>query len=98
MNTAIINWNSNVPKIAIVFDSNNQFTFFDQLLHNELRDFGIYIPEGLRDQYENKKYVTLPDPIKSNTPAIKQFRKAFDEIYFPQHLQNHKFTKSIVQR
>ena len=98
MTTAIINWNHRLPKIAITFDCDNRFEFYDKLLQNDLRDFGIYIPIGFREQFENKIYVALPDPSKATTTDIKVFRKAFEEVYFPQNLQDHKFTKSILQR
>lgn len=91
MGLFIINQNTAKPEIAIKFDEEDRCFFYNSFIEKEIKQFGIYIPPGVRDQYENRDYVPLPDYEISAVVERTLFKKAFLDIYFPLHLSSHKF-------
>jgi hypothetical protein len=64
-------------KFVVVEFQNDKVIFHDRFLEKEMKLRGIAIPPALRDQYEQKAFVKLQDPL---------FQKAFQEIYYPIYL------------
>ncbi|MBM3193308.1 MAG: hypothetical protein FJZ59_03635 [Chlamydiae bacterium] len=91
MSLYIINQSRSKPEIALEFDEEDRCFFYNPLIEKEIKQFGIYIPPGIRDQYANREYVPLPDSKISGVVERSLFKKAFIEVYFELHLANRKF-------
>ena|SRR3990167_963024 len=59
--------------IVVEFNQ-GQVKFYDRFLEGEMKETGIWIPEIMRDQFENKEVIFLGEPL---------FQKAFIEVYYP---------------
>ncbi len=94
MSLYIINQSDVKPEVAIKFDKDDHCFIYNPLIESEIKEFGIYIPPGVREPYANKDYLPLPDSKNSDLAERKLFKKAFTEIYFDLHLSNRKFVKA----
>jgi len=86
----IIDTNAKVPRVIVWFKKDNSCTFFDQRLKSEIITFGIKIPPFLQSQYGGK-IITLASPEYETPEHLEKFRRAFQEIYFPNCLERHSF-------
>ncbi len=94
MSLYIISQSGAKPEIAVEFDQENRCEIYNSFIKSEMKEFGVYIPPGLREQYANRNYVLLPDSEISDLAERSLFKKAFIEIYFDLHLSNSKFVKA----
>ena len=69
-------------KCVLVEFHNDRAIFHDRFLERQMKLRGIAIPPHLREQYEQKTFVKLNDPL---------FQKAFKEIYYPTYLSSRSY-------